>query len=110
MNINRNANQLRVCVGDRQFGLKEEDQMALSMSFDTVIRPYFTPCYRAHMVPANLDLWDYDTVKQAWQAIHDSVKNKKMPVAGCAEGVWDDRTRDQFIADFVAWKAAGFPK
>ena len=48
--------------------------MALSMSFDTVIRPYFTPCYRAHM----------DVLK----------------VSGM----------DQFIADFVAWKADGFPQ
>ena len=84
--------------------------MALKMSFDTVIKPYFTPCYRAHMVHSNLDLWDYDTVKQEWQDIHDSVKTKSMPQAGCAEGVWDDLTRDQFIADFIAWKAAGFPQ
>jgi hypothetical protein len=83
--------------------------MALSMSFDTVIRPYFTPCYRAHMLHGNLDLWAFDTVKQEWQAIHDVVKTKKMPQAGCAEGVWDDVTRDQFIADFLAWKAGGFP-
>jgi hypothetical protein len=83
--------------------------MALSMSFDTVIRPYFTPCYRAHMI-SSLDLWDYDTVKQEWQRIHDSIKTKSMPRAGCAEGVWDDLTRDQFIKDFVAWKAGGFPK
>ena len=40
--------------------------MALSMSFDSVIKP--------------------------------------------AEGVWDDATRNQFIADFVAWKAGGFPQ
>lgn len=83
--------------------------MALRMSFDSVIKPYFTPCYRAHMI-RGLDLWDYDTVKQKWQDIHDTVKNKSMPRAGCPEGVWDDSTRDQFIADFVAWKAAGFPQ
>jgi len=62
------------------------------------------------MVHGNLDLWDYDTVKQKWQDIHDTVKTKMMPRAGCPEGVWDDFTRDQFIADFVAWKAAGFPQ
>jgi len=62
--------------------------MALVMSFDTVIRPYFTPCYRVHMIHGNLDLWDYDKVKQEWQAIHDVVQSKKMPRAGCAEGVW----------------------
>ena len=61
------------------------------------------------MVPGNLDLWDYDTVKQEWQAIHDVVKSRQMPLEGCPEGVWDDVTRDQFIADFVAWKAGGFP-
>ncbi len=83
--------------------------MALRMSFESVIKPYFTPCYRAHMVHFKLDLWDYDSVKQNWQGIHDTVKNKSMPKAGCPEGVWDDSTRDQFIADFVAWKAAGFP-
>jgi len=59
--------------------------MALRISFDAVIRPYFTPCYRAHMVRGKLDLWNYETVKQEWQAIHDVVKAGKMPRAGCPE-------------------------
>jgi esterase/lipase len=30
------------------------------------------------MIKGNLDLWNYDTVKQEWQAIHDSVKTRKI--------------------------------
>lgn len=86
--------------------------MALTVTFNFVIKPYFTPCYRAHMIKSRpfIDLWDYDVVKQHWQEIHDAVQppDKFMPRAGCPEGVWDDRTRDQFIIDFVAWKDGGF--
>ncbi|HEX8139006.1 MAG TPA: hypothetical protein VF544_15665 [Pyrinomonadaceae bacterium] len=86
--------------------------MANPIGFEKTIKPYFTPCYRAHMIKMGprIDLWDYDTVRDAgtWQQIHDAVEAQFMPMEGCPEGVWDDHTRSQFLKDFVAWKDGGF--
>jgi hypothetical protein len=81
------------------------------MSFASTIKPYFTACYRAHMlrVGDRFDLWDPAKVQVEWQPTHDQVSNNLMPAAGCPEGVWDAQTRAQFLSDFVAWQAAGFP-
>jgi hypothetical protein len=81
------------------------------MSFATTIKPYFTPCYRAHMLNYGdqFDLWDPAQVQQEWQPIHDNVKGNNMPAVGCPEGIWDTLTRAQFLADFTAWQTAGFP-
>jgi len=88
--------------------------MALTVTFDLVIKPYFTPCYRAHMIKfgPRIDLWDYDVVKQNWQLIHDAVipPGNFMPRKGCPEGVWDDDTRNQFITDFIVWKNGGYQR
>lgn len=88
--------------------------MALTVTFEQVLKPYFTPCYRAHMIKMGprFDLWDYDQVKANWQAIRESVDpaSPLMPRAGCPEGVWDDHTRAQFVKDFEAWSAGGFPR
>ena len=85
--------------------------MAVSPTFNYLIRPYFTPCYRAHMrrFGPRIDLWDYDIVKTNWQTIFDAVEAGNMPAEGCGEGVWDDATRSQFLTDFQDWKNAGFP-
>lgn len=80
--------------------------MAIGFAID--ITPYFTACYRAHM-QFMFDLWSASEVETNWQAIHDSVVSHRMPRAGCPEGVWSDDRRQRFLADFVAWKNAGFP-
>jgi hypothetical protein len=86
------------------------------MSFASTIKPYFTACYRAHMMinGDQFDLWDPAQVQAEWQQIHDQVNlpagsSNRMPLSGCPEGVWDDPTRAQFLADFEAWKNANFP-
>jgi len=86
----------------------------MATTFADTIKPYFTACYRAHMIDvANLDLWSPADVKDNWQDIHDRVaipagQPGSMPKAGCPEGVWDDKTRAQFLKDFDDWKAGGF--
>jgi|GEM_PF-907997 len=78
-----------------------------AVGFEAKIKPYFTACYREHM-QFMFDLWSIDDVKANWDAINDSVKSKRMPRAGCPEGVWNDDQRNQFLADFQAWKDGGF--
>ena len=88
--------------------------MAITVTFEHIIKPYFTPCYRAHMIKMGprIDLWDYDAVRdpRTFQRIRDSVEGEFMPAEGCPEGVWDNHTRAQFLVDFDAWKAGGFPR
>jgi hypothetical protein len=55
------------------------------------------------------DLWDPVAVKGEWNQINNQVTAGNMPAAGCPEGVWDSLTQAQFLSDFGAWKAAGFP-
>ena len=86
----------------------------MAIGFLSHIKPYFTPCYRAHMLNAtggDLDLWEFDNVKDQWPNIKSLVSppGKSMPRVGCGEGVWDDLTRTQFLKDFEDWKAAQFP-
>jgi len=76
-------------------------------SFAAKIKPYFSECYRDNMTFL-FDLWSADDVKSNWQGIYDSVHAKRMPIAGCPEGVWDDTVRQQFLADFMNWKNDGF--
>ena len=83
------------------------------MSFERNIRPYFTACFRAHMVKfGGFDLWSATVVQGLWQDIHDRVADGSMPPpAGpraCPEGGWDQITRDQFVLDFTAWRDGGF--
>jgi hypothetical protein len=81
-----------------------------TVGFQSTIKPFFTPCYRTHMLNVmDLDLWDASSVQSSWDDINDSVKSKSMPRAGCPDGVWDDATRTLFLDDFLAWKNAGFP-
>jgi hypothetical protein len=80
------------------------------IGFKSTIKPFFTPCYRTHMLNVmGLDLWDPNAVQSSWDDINNSVTAKRMPKAGCPEGVWDDATRALFLGDFLAWKNAGFP-
>jgi hypothetical protein len=83
----------------------------VSIGFESTIKPYFTACYRAHMMiyGDQFDLWDPDQVKLEFDQIVNAVTNSLMPATGCPEGVWDAVTRAQFLSDFQAWKAAGFP-
>lgn len=76
-------------------------------SFENTIKPYFTECYRKHML-FKFDLWSADDVMTYWQDIYDAVQNKSMPKAGCPEGVWNDDQRNRFLADFQAWKDGGY--
>ena len=48
-------------------------------------------------------------MKGEWNQINNQVTAGGMPAAGCPEGVWDSLTQAQFLTDFGAWKAAGFP-
>ncbi len=81
-----------------------------SVGFQSTIKPFFTACYRTHMINYNgLDLWDAGAVQTSWPDINQYVTNGLMPKAGCPEGVWDDATRNLFLADFLAWKNAGYP-
>jgi hypothetical protein len=78
------------------------------------IKPYFTPCYRAHMLGVGVfDLWDKQQVQDNWDDIFQRTGRPagtagSMPKAGCPEGVWDDATRQQFLQDFQAWKIGNF--
>jgi len=83
----------------------------VAVSFAGTIKPYFTACYRAHMMMYGdqFDLWDAGQVQAEWNQIHTEVSKGAMPEAGCPEGVWDTHTRNQFLSDFQAWKDAGYP-
>ena len=83
----------------------------MAKGFERDIRPYFTACYRAHMIPPRVggfDLWAHADVQENWDGIFASVQGENMPMSGCGEGVWDDRTRMQFLTDFESWKDDGF--
>lgn len=81
-----------------------------SIGFQSTIKPFFTACYRSHMLNVmGLDLWDAGAVQGGWDDINGAVTNGSMPKAGCPEGVWDQRTQQLFLGDFLAWKNAGFP-
>lgn len=79
----------------------------MATSFLKDIKPYFSACYRQHML-FMLDLWLASDVQGNWQGIYDSVETKQMPRAGCPEGVWDDVTRQRFLTEFSAWKSDGY--
>ena len=80
------------------------------VEFQSTIKPYFTACYRIHMLNVlNLDLWDPGAVQSNWDVVNTAVTSGGMPKAGCPEGVWDAATKSLFLSDFLAWKNAGFP-
>lgn len=79
----------------------------MAVSFAAKIKPYFTACYRQHMIYF-CDLWSAGDVQVNWQDIHDHVQDGSMPKAGCPEGVWSPTQRDNFLKDFSAWKTDGF--
>ena len=60
--------------------------MAIASSFAGTIKPYFTACYRAHMMHHGdqFDLWDPAAVQFEWPQIITAVTNGTMParVAG----------------------------
>ncbi len=78
--------------------------------FQSTIKPFFTACYRSHMINySGLDLWDAGQVQDAWDDINSYVTSGAMPKPGCPEGVWDKATQQLFLSDFLAWKNAGYP-
>jgi hypothetical protein len=80
------------------------------VGFQSTIKPFFTACYRTHMLNVmDLDLWDPSAVQSSWDDINGAVSSGSMPRAGCPEGVWDEATKTLFLNDFLAWKNAGFP-
>ena len=80
----------------------------MATSFAANIMPYFTTCYRQHML-FFCDLWSAADVQANWQDIHDTVSNGSMPRPGCPEGVWDAAQRQKFLSDFANWQTEGFP-
>jgi hypothetical protein len=81
--------------------------MVTNVKFEGTIKPYFTACYRQHML-FYCDLWMSGDCQQNWQDIYDSVAKESMPKAGCPEGVWSAERRQQFLSDFQGWKDGGF--
>lgn len=79
----------------------------MAVSFQKDIKPYFTACYRQHML-FFCDLWSATEVQANWDDIDASVSSGRMPKSGCPEGVWDKPQRDRFLTDFAAWKADGY--
>lgn len=86
----------------------------MAKGFAQDIRPYFTACYRAHMIKyRQFDLWSATDAKNEWQDIFDQVNDENMPPpagtpGACPEGGWDAITRAQFLKDFQAWKDNGY--
>jgi hypothetical protein len=86
----------------------------MALGFASNVRPYFTACFRAHMIKfGDFDLWSAADVEQKWQEIHDRVDGGDMPPptgtpGACPEGGWDQLTKKQFLADFVEWKNGQF--
>jgi len=87
-----------------------------TVSFAGTIKPYFTACFRAHMLSATgLDLWDPSQVQGNFTDIQTHVQSGNMPptttvggMAPCPEGGWDSYTQQQFLSDFTAWQSGGF--
>jgi hypothetical protein len=79
----------------------------MAVGFAATIKPYFSACYRQHMLNF-CDLWSASDVQVNWQDINDYVANGSMPKAGCPEGIWNQTQRDNFLRDFTTWKADGF--
>ena len=89
-----------------------------SVGFAYTIKPYFTQLDRDQMMDSNhtggftLDLWDASDVQQNFAIISRVIQRGQMPPAGNppdTDGPWPQDKITQFLADFNAWKAAGFP-
>jgi hypothetical protein len=99
-----------------------EERMAESagggIGFASTIQPYFTQLDRDQMMDANhtsgftLDLWSASDVQQNFAMISRVIQRGQMPPAGSppySDGPWAQSKITQFLSDFNAWKAAGFP-
>jgi hypothetical protein len=106
---------LKNSVADEWLILSKEKTMprfpsTAPIGFQSTIKPFFTACYRAHMLDImSLDLWDASAVQSNWDDINTAVSNGSMPKTGCPEGVWDEGTKTLFLSDFLAWKNWGYP-
>ncbi|PYR56348.1 MAG: hypothetical protein DMF85_16875 [Acidobacteria bacterium] len=76
----------------------------MNCGFAAVVKPFFTDCYRQHML-FKFDLWLPNDVKNNWQGIHDAVNNGSMPAPGCP-GTFN---KQGFLDAFQCWKDQGFP-
>jgi hypothetical protein len=91
-------------------GMAQLHESTATVGFQSTIKPFFTACYRTHMLQVmQLDLWDGAAVQSNWGLINTAVTSGGMPKAGCPEGVWDPATKTLFLSDFLAWKNAGYP-
>jgi hypothetical protein len=79
----------------------------LATTFEGTIKPYFSACYRKHML-FFCDLWMSADCRNNWQQIYDSAADGSMPRPGCPEGVWDSAKQQEFLTDFQGWKDGGF--
>jgi hypothetical protein len=75
-----------------------------SGGFASTIKPFFTDCYRQHML-FMFDLWSATDVQNNWQTIFDAVNGGSMPAAGCP-GTFD---KNGFLTAFQTWNSQGFP-
>jgi len=75
-----------------------------SCGFASTVKPFFTDCYRQHMM-FMFDLWDATAVQNNWQQIFNAVNSGQMPIAGCP-GTFD---KNGFLDAFQCWKNQGFP-
>jgi hypothetical protein len=78
--------------------------------FSTTVKPYFTACYRQHMIDAGgFDLWDAGDVQDQFDPIDGAVASGSMPPGDDECGPkWEQSKIDQFRKAFKAWKDGGF--
>jgi hypothetical protein len=76
----------------------------VTCGFAAVVKPFFTECYRQHML-FMFDLWDPNAVKTNWQQIFNAVNGGSMPAAGCPGSF----NKSGFLQAFQCWKDQGFP-
>jgi hypothetical protein len=88
------------------------------IGFASTIQPYFTKLDRDQMMDGGhtggftLDLWSASDVQQNFAVISRVIQRGQMPPAGSppdTDGPWPPAKIKQFMTDFNAWKAAGFP-
>ncbi len=79
--------------------------MATAISYAAQIKPLFTQMDQQHMIQAkNIDLWNYDDVKQWAQQIYNAVKSGAMPPSGSEpEAPWSADN----VNLFKEWMAGG---
>jgi hypothetical protein len=95
-----------------------EKDASSGIGFASTIQPYFTQLDRDQMMDSahtggfTLDLWSASDVQQNFNVVARVIQRGQMPPAGnppVTDGPWPASKIQQFMTDFNAWKAAGFP-